>query len=101
MAGFIGALTALANRMQTGEGQSVDVSALEAMVNVLSPSVLQHSYQGGPERKPSADGFLFDCADGKVSIIIASEQSWQTLVELWGLEVDPPTHAWRVKDLGA
>lgn len=89
LAGFIGALTALANRTQTGEGQSVDVSALEAMVNVLSPSVLQHSYQGGPERKSSADGFLFDCADGKVSIIISSERSWQTLVELWDLEVDP------------
>lgn len=90
LAGYLGALAAIANRSQTGRGQAVDASALEAMVNVLSPSVVQCSYQeGGPKRREKADGFLFDCADGKVSIITSSERSWETIVGLWDLRVDP------------
>lgn len=89
IAAYIGALAALVNRSQTGNGQRVEVSALEAMVNVLSPSVLQCSYQdGAPLRHPSADGFLFDCADGKVSIIISAQRSWETLLDLW--HITPP-----------
>lgn len=90
LAAFMGALTALVDRSQSGLGQKVEVSALEVMVNVLSPSVLQCSYQdGAPFRRPVADGFLFDCADGKVSIIISSERSWETILEVWGLVPDP------------
>jgi len=90
LAGYIGSLAAIANRRLTGEGQAVAVSALEAMVNVLGPSVLQCSYQlGGPRRRPTGDGFLFDCADGKVSIIISAQRSWETILDLWGITVDP------------
>ena len=90
LAGYLGALAAIANRSQTGRGQAVDTSALEAMVNVLSPSVVQCSYQeGGPKRREKADGFLFDCADGQVSIITSSERSWETMVALWDLKVNP------------
>ncbi len=90
LAGYIGTMAALANRCQTGEGQAVDVSALEAMVNVLSPSVLQCSYQdGAPHRHPSTDGFLFDCADGQVSIIISAQRSWDTILDIWGITIDP------------
>lgn len=90
LAGYIGSLAAIANRRETGEGQAVSVSALEAMVNVLGPSVLQCSYQlGGPRRRPTADGFLFDCADGKVSIIISAQRSWETILDLWGITVSP------------
>ncbi|MFN8508312.1 MAG: CoA transferase [Dehalococcoidia bacterium] len=90
LGGYIGTMAALANRSQTGEGQAVEVSALEAMVNVLSPSVLQGSYQdGAPRRHPSTDGFLFDCADGQVSIIISAQRSWETIVDVWGITIDP------------
>lgn len=90
LAGFMGTLAALLDRSQSGLGQAVEVSALEAMVNVLSPSVLQCSYQDGPPyRRQAADGFLFDCADGKVSIIISSERSWETILEVWGIVPDP------------
>lgn len=90
IAAYIGALAALVNRAQTGVGQRVEVSALEALVNVLSPSVLQCSYQdGAPLRHPSADGFLFDCADGKVSIIISAQRSWETLLDLWNITPPP------------
>lgn len=90
LAGFMGALAALVERSQSGLGQTVEVSALEAMVNVLSPAVLQCSYQdGAPFRRHAADGFLFDCADGKVSIIISSQRSWETILEVWGIVPDP------------
>lgn len=90
LAGFMGAMAALIDRSQTKLGQTVEVSALEAMVNVLSPSVLQCSYQAGaPFRRSAADGFLFDCADGKVSIIISSQRSWETILEVWGIVPDP------------
>ncbi|MBA4181763.1 MAG: hypothetical protein C0506_14330 [Anaerolinea sp.] len=90
LAGFMGALAALVDRSQSGLGQAVEVSALEAMVNVLSPSVLQCSYQNGaPFRRQTADGFLFDCADGKVSVIISSQSSWDTILEIWGIVPDP------------
>jgi crotonobetainyl-CoA:carnitine CoA-transferase CaiB-like acyl-CoA transferase len=90
IAAYIGALAALVAQSETDEGQSVEVSALEAMVNVLSPSVLQSSYQNGaPARHPSADGFLFDCADGKVSIIVSAQRSWDTLLDLWGITPSP------------
>lgn len=89
IAAYMGALTALTNRSRTDEGQAVEVSALEAMVNVLSPSVLQCSYQdGAPRRRASADGFLFDCADGKVSLMTYRQLSWDTLLALWGIELD-------------
>lgn len=89
IAAYLGALAGLIHRTRTGEGQSVEVSALEAMVNVLSPSVLQCSYQSGaPHRRPSADGFLFDCADGSVSIMTYRQLSWDTIVALWGIQMD-------------
>lgn len=89
LTGFLGTLVALANRSLNGTGQRVDVSALEAVVNVLSPSVLQHSYRGqGPERSASAQGFLFRCADGQVSIILSADRSWQTLCDVWEVPVN-------------
>lgn len=88
IAAFLGALAALVNREVTSRGQAVEVSALEAMVNVLSPQVLQWSYQlRSPDRRGSAEGFLFDCADGKVSLMTYRQLSWDTIVALWGVEL--------------
>ncbi len=89
LAGFMGTLAALEARTVDGLGQVVDVSALEAMVNVLSPSFLQNRYQeGGPARSESATGFLVDCLDGQVSIITSADQSWKTICEVWQLPID-------------
>lgn len=90
LAGFIGTLAALEFRHDGDLGQRVDISALEAMVNLLSPSVLQNSYQhGGPPRLPSRRGFMFDCSDGQVSVIVLPQRTWDFLVSLWNLPVDP------------
>lgn len=86
IAAYLGVLAAVINRGQSGKGQAVEVSALEALVNVLNPSVLQSSYQDGqPRRQPSAQGFLVDCADGRVSIITSAQRSWDTILDLWGI----------------
>ena len=90
LAAFIGTLAARANAVHGGGGQSVHVSALEAMVNVIGPTILQCSYQAdAPKRRESADGFLFDCADGQVSIIVSSQRSWQTILDIWAIELNP------------
>lgn len=80
---FIGALAALEDRQVTRLGQRIDVSALEAMLNVLSPTVLQQSYQGkGPPRGVREGGYLFPCADGWMSLIISANKAWETIVEV-------------------
>jgi len=85
----IGALAALEDRQVTGLGQHVDVSTLEAMLNVLSPTVLQDSYQGKmPPRGVRGAGYLFPCADGWVSLIISADKAWETIVEVLGVPID-------------
>ncbi len=98
LSGFVGALAALAHRSVTGEGQVVDVSALEAMVAVLSPSVLQTSYQGeSPKRRQRGHDYLFPCEDGWVSLVIAASKAWETLVTIWGIEADPGDERFRTE----
>lgn len=98
LSGFVGVLAALAHRSVTGEGQTVDVSALEAMVAVLSPSVLQTSYQGeSPKRRQRGHDYLFPCEDGWVSLVIAATKAWETLVTIWGIETDPTDERFRTE----
>lgn len=98
LSGFVGTLTALAHRDVTGEGQLVDVSALEALVAVLSPSVLQTSYQGAsPKRRQPGQDYLFPCKDGWVSLVIAATKAWETLVTIWGIGVDPKDERFRTE----
>lgn len=80
---FIGALAALEDRQVSGLGQQVEASCLEAMLNVLAPTVLQQSYQGhGPPRGGRGGGYLFPCADGWMSLIISANKAWETIVEV-------------------
>ncbi len=90
IAAYLGVLAALINREKDSGGQRVEVSALETMVNILSPSILQCSYQNGaPYRRPPSPGMVFDCADGQISIMVYAQRTWDTLVALWGLEFSP------------
>jgi crotonobetainyl-CoA:carnitine CoA-transferase CaiB-like acyl-CoA transferase len=88
--GFLGTVTALINRGVTGRGQCVEASGLESMINVLLPSFMQASYQGAvTRRRPAGLDSLFECADGYLSLIPYAERTWDTLVALLGLEIDP------------
>ena len=48
---FLGAMTALAHRDLTGEGQHVDVSMQEAGASAFSPQILGAMHRGGPEKR--------------------------------------------------
>lgn len=79
-------LAALVAREQTGEGQKVDTSMLEATAAFLA-SETSHYFQGGdpggPRRRPAlSQSYAFTCQDGKlVAIHLSSPQKfWEGLV---------------------
>jgi crotonobetainyl-CoA:carnitine CoA-transferase CaiB-like acyl-CoA transferase len=85
------AIVALLHRDRTGEGQYVDVSAVEAMSSMVGDSLLAYSLTG---QSPAADGNYdpdmaphgcYPCTDGDwISIAVASEQEWQALCDVVG-----------------
>lgn len=86
LSGFFGACATLAGRQRGHDGKLVNVTALEAMVNVLAPQVLAYSYQGVKQpRDDDGRGYLFACSDGWVSIIISSETAWTTVTQVWNI----------------
>lgn len=87
--GFIGALAALEEREQSGLGQLVESSCLEAMVNVLAPAVVEWSYTGrGPQQRQRGTDMLFQCADGWMSLYITANKAWETIVTVLDVRLE-------------
>lgn len=100
-----GALAALAcvaalhHRRTTGEGQFIDLSAVEAMTSLVGDSLFAWSVTG---EVPQSDGNFhpemcphgaYPCAHGEwLSIAVASDRVWQALREALSLP-DDPAHA--------
>ena len=72
---FLGAMTALAHRDLTGEGQHVDVSMQEAGASAFSPQLLGAMHRGGPETRGSTP--LLPCKDGYVSLNVRHDATWE------------------------
>ena len=72
---FLGAMTALAHRDLTGEGQHVDLSMQEAAVSAFSPQVLGAMHRGAPEKRGSTP--LLPCKDGYVSLNVRHDATWE------------------------
>ena len=80
------ALVALMHRERTGQGQFVDVSAVECMTAMVGDSLFDHSVTG---RLPKRDGNYhadmaphgcYRCAgDDWIAIAISSDEEWQKL----------------------
>lgn len=92
----LAAIAALHHRERTGEGQFIDLSAVEAMASLVGDSLFAWSVTG--EVPLSAGNFhpemcphgAYPCADGEwISIAIASDAEWQALRGLTGLADDP------------
>ena len=97
-----GALAALAcvaalhHRESTGEGQFIDLSAVEAMTSLVGDSLFSWSVTG---EVPQADGNFhpemaphgtYPCADGEwIAIAVASDAEWQDLRAALALPDDP------------
>ena len=72
---FLGAMTALAHRDLTGEGQHVDVSMQEAGASAFSPQMLGAMHSGDPVKRGSTP--LLPCKDGFVSLNVRHDATWE------------------------
>ena len=82
------AVVALHHRRRTGEGQFVDVSAVESLTAMLGDCFMEYFVTGRvPERQGArhpemAPHGLYPCADGEwISIAVQSDQEWRALCE--------------------
>jgi crotonobetainyl-CoA:carnitine CoA-transferase CaiB-like acyl-CoA transferase len=96
------AVIALLHRHRTGEGQFVDVSAVESLTAMLGDCFMDYFVTGRvPERQGArhpemAPHGLYPCADGEwISIAVQADEEWRALCEA----MDPPALAGRYPDL--
>ena len=89
----LGALAALVHREKTGEGQFVDVSAVEAMTSLIGDSLLRYGITGevpGPDgnyHPDMAPHGCYPCRDERwLSIAVATDAQWQRLCEALGAD---------------
>jgi crotonobetainyl-CoA:carnitine CoA-transferase CaiB-like acyl-CoA transferase len=79
------AVVALLARERTGEGQFVDVSAVECMSAMVGDSLFNYSVTGrvpGPDGNVHADMAphgCYPCGEDWIAIAIASDEEWQKL----------------------
>ncbi|QSE79602.1 CaiB/BaiF CoA transferase family protein [Rhodococcus koreensis] len=86
------ALLAYYDRIHTGRGQVVDLSAFEALVHGFDPGFgTQGSAAAGrsddfPRNRPDASNFypVFPCADGYVRICLLAKRQWRGMFEWLG-----------------
>jgi crotonobetainyl-CoA:carnitine CoA-transferase CaiB-like acyl-CoA transferase len=86
------ALVAFVKRLQTGEGELVDVSAFEAVVHGFDPGFgTQGSAAAGrkesfPRDRPDAASYypVFPCADGHVRIALLAPRQWAAMFDWLG-----------------
>ena len=93
MYSVIGALAALAERQQSGQGQYIDVSMLDCQISMLCYQAAYYLHSG---RNPGRQGWGhdsiptyrgFDCANGTSLVITANtERMWQELCGVLGLD---------------
>jgi benzylsuccinate CoA-transferase BbsF subunit len=96
-AGIFGAfaiLTALNHRRNTGEGQHVDFSQQEAIMQMVGPAYMDYVFNGrsgGPKSNEhplgkAAPHGVFPCKgdDRWISIAVATEEEWQALLKAFG-----------------
>ncbi len=91
----IGILAALMQRTTTGEGQQVEVSMQDAVVNLVRVSLRDHQRFGKPVERsgnqlgPAVPGTIYRCAPGGPNdyvFIFAQQQMWSQLLRAMGRE---------------
>ena len=100
-------VVALAHRRRTGEGQYIDVSAVESMSSMIGDTIMDFALNGavhacdGNRHPDMAPHGAYACGDGDwISIAVASDNAWRALAEAMGqpgLAEDPrfSTHTHR------
>jgi crotonobetainyl-CoA:carnitine CoA-transferase CaiB-like acyl-CoA transferase len=84
--GIIGILSALVLRNQTGHGQHVDISMLDAQVSALNYAAAIHFISGeNPRRIGNAHinhvpYDVYPCMDGHIILAVVTDEFWQRLM---------------------
>ncbi len=90
------ALVALLHRQRTGEGQFIDLSAVETMTSMIGDVFMDYSLNGkiaqcdGNRHPDMAPHALYPCGgDDWISIAVSSDSGWAALRTAMGLPDDP------------
>jgi crotonobetainyl-CoA:carnitine CoA-transferase CaiB-like acyl-CoA transferase len=85
------AVVALMHRRRTGQGQFVDVSAVECMTSMIGDTMMDFALNGtirecdGNRNPDMAPHGVYPCRDGEwISIAVSSEKAWKALAEAMG-----------------
>jgi crotonobetainyl-CoA:carnitine CoA-transferase CaiB-like acyl-CoA transferase len=85
------AVVALMHRRHTGQGQFVDVSAVECMTSMIGDTMMDFALNGairecdGNRNPDMAPHGVYPCRDGEwISIAVSSETVWKALAEAMG-----------------
>ena len=94
----VGTAAAAIHAARTGEGQVVDVSAIEALASMHQWTVTMYTHNGTVKRRwgnllgeSSHPVALYQCQDGDISIVAVNPPQWEALciaMELWDLLAD-------------
>ncbi|MCK9485518.1 MAG: CoA transferase [Dehalococcoidia bacterium] len=98
VAAYGAAVSALVYRDRGGEGQHVDVSETEALLEIFGPNLLSAAYGSGRTRRKSIDisgTFPVEVGDGHLSLTIARGERYRDALIAIGLveEADDPKWA--------
>lgn len=80
----VATMAAVLGRLDSGEGQHVDISAFDALVGLERVEVAHFANDPEPRKWPGMVGGLVRCKDGHVVIIAAQDHQWRSLVEVMG-----------------
>jgi crotonobetainyl-CoA:carnitine CoA-transferase CaiB-like acyl-CoA transferase len=78
-------LVALVHRRRTGEGQFIDVSAVETMTSMIGDSVMDYSLNGriaacdGNRHAEMAPHGVYRCGEDWIAIAVSSDTAWRAL----------------------
>jgi len=93
-AAAVGAVAALLHRERTGQGQLVDVSAVEVLSTMVGDRLAEHTMTGAPltpdgNRHPDfAPHGCYPCGDQWISIAVGTDEEWRCLcTELGAIEL--------------
>ncbi|MAE96830.1 MAG: CoA transferase [Deltaproteobacteria bacterium] len=85
IAGALGSLLAFFKRLQTGRGQHVDVSAVDATAGLTDWSLPNYSLNPALGHRAGAGIYtLYRCADGFIRMIVLVPKHWRALMEWVG-----------------
>ncbi len=85
----VASIAALLGRMLDGQGQHIDVSKQETLINLNAADFCQYPARGYVENRRNRylshyNGGLYRCKDGFWELLIPSQRQWEAMVKVMG-----------------